>query len=172
MDDNTTTDTHPLLRLLGHTDIGTWLYSQPLVFFTELEAALIADNKSLDDTGEHEAMFKKPIADTGDIFQNQSNVIFSMVEGWTLSVMNPLLEDIKNCTDIKGVLYLTFESDGCDIILSFDNIESFTQKLEPNNVDDLKAVLAAWSNSAALIDNLDEFNDALNGVTQNGDNDE
>ena len=148
---------HPLLRLLGHTDLQVFLTEINYQLFNKLEAALTEDSKSRDDTGEAEAVFAMPLADTNDLFQNQAPTLHAMIEGWALGAMSPLVSTLNDYCNSGDEMILYLDGDLLSAHLYFDNVDEYINSIDKEDVADIKAELSGWTNSCALINDFDEF---------------
>ncbi|MGP5059636.1 hypothetical protein ACTXIV_13135 [Psychrobacter celer] len=148
---------HPLLRLLGHTDLQVFLTEINYQFFNKLETALTEDSKSRADTGEAEATFAMPLADTNDLFQNQAPTLHAMIEGWALSAMSPLVSTLNDYCNNSDEIILYLDGDLLSAHLYFDNVDEYISSIDKEDVADIKAELSGWTNSCALINDFDEF---------------
>lgn len=149
--------THPLMRLLNHTDLTLFLTASNYQFFTKLETALTADAKSLDDTGESEATFAMPLSDTNDLFRNQAPTLHAMIAGWAQGVMEPLVSMLNDYCNSHSDITLYLDGDLHSALLYFDNVDEYIGSIDKEDVADIKAGLSGWSNSCELIANFDEF---------------
>ena len=148
---------HPLLRLLGYTDLQVFLTEINYQFFNKLETALTEDSKSRDDTGEAEATFAMPLADTNDLFHNQAPTLHAMIEGWALSAMSPLVSTLNDYCNNSDEIILYLDGDLLSAHLCFDNVDEYINSIDKEDVADIKAELSGWTNSCALINDFDEF---------------
>ena len=156
---------HPLMRLLAHTDLLVMLAESNFQLFTKLEAALNADVKSLDDTGQVDAVFQKPLIDTNDLFQTQAAVLHAMIEGWSLAVMEELTINLNELSGSDAGISLYVDGDLQSARLFFDNIEAFVSGVDINDVAEIRDELDSWKNSCELIDNYNELIEGLDAIS-------
>ena len=160
---------HPMLDLLELTGLDAMLDKSNFAFFSKLKKALEKDCQTTTEDDSSARPFETPIANTVDLFDNHIKVLHAMIDEWSMSVMNPFIEQLNDYGDNTADLSLVFDGYLDNPTLAFEGNENwatdFAAGVDADDVADIKDVLADWKNSIKLIDNIDELTSALDAVT-------
>ena len=159
---------HPMLDLLELTGLDAMLDKSNFVFFSKLKKALEADCQTTTDDECSARPFQTPIANTVDLFDNHIKVLHAMIDEWSMSVMNPLIEQLNEYGDNTADLSLMFDGYLDNPTLAFEGnpdwATDFAAGVDADDVGYIKDVLEDWKNSIKMIANIDQLTAALDAI--------
>lgn len=162
-------DRHPLIDLLKLSGFDLVIEQLNFQLFTKLKDALTADNKSIVAEADTDVLIETIETLSSDDTNAQGDVLRGVIENWCLSVLTPLLDALNEFSDTESI-YFSMDNYLYDATISLSgDIEGFADSVEPENVTDLKELLADWENTLDAITNSDELLDAINALPQEED---
>ena len=153
---------HPLLELLAFSKMDSFIDMDNFKIFLKIKEALAGDGKSpllVNDDGIR-AGFNESLANTDDLYDDQTEVIAGIISVWSVSTTLPLLNDLNEHKHTADIAHY-YSGNMKDAQLFFENINEFTADMPQASAAAALAVLNDWSNTAALFVNVDELKSAL-----------
>lgn len=153
---------HPLLDILGLSNLNMFKQQNNYQLFTALKSALEKDGKAFTVSDGIDAMFPKALIGTDDLLEQEGCVLRAIIESWAQSVLAPMLEQLNAYNKDSEPLTISMEGYLYDATLCFDgDLEEFMENLNINIMADFKAVCDDWEHTLDLIAN---FSDMVNAV--------
>lgn len=159
-------DRHPLIDLLKLSGFELAIEPANFQLFTKLKDALTADSQSIVAEAENDVFADTVEIVISDASNAQSDVLRGVIEGWSLSVLTPLLDAINDFSETESI-YFSMENYLYDATISLSgDIEGFVESMEIESVPALKELLAEWENTLNVITNSDDLVDVINAIPQ------
>lgn len=155
-------DSHPLLELLEATSHDVFLKPYNYNFFLQLKGALARDGKGTFLKYEDPIALNNPIANTVDLYKNQTDALLAIIASWSVSVMTPLVKNLNLISDDEKI-HIHYDGDLTTGMLYFSNFELYVAQMDDEQREAAGRILGGYGHSKQFIGNITEFEELLEG---------